>query len=102
VFFTPLLHGVFLSIYRGLKMKGYVTCPDCGSRFPIRLPQKSTKTAEVVCLKCGHGWRYEGSLRSRIHCPKCGSTKNDVNRKIFGKWNLTNLRGKTVKREKRL
>jgi len=61
-------------------MKGYVTCPECDCRFPIKLPQKPTKTADVVCLKCGHRWQYEGSLRSRIHCPKCGSTRNKVNR----------------------
>ena len=77
-------------------MKGYVICPECGCRFSIAIPEKRKRTAEVVCLKCGHRWHYEGSLRSRIHCPKCGSTKNNLNRKIFGKWTLKKLSGKTI------
>jgi len=76
-------------------MKGYVTCPECACRFPIVIPGDPKRKAEVICLKCAHRWHYEGSLKSRVHCPKCGSTKNNLNRKIFGKWNRKKLYGKT-------
>jgi Primosomal protein N'' (replication factor Y) - superfamily II helicase len=76
-------------------MKGYVTCPDCGCRFAVDIPSEPKKRADMICLKCGHRWQYEGSLKSRVHCPKCGSTKNELNRKTFGKWHLENLYVKT-------
>ena len=45
-----------------------------------------TKT-HVKCIRCGHEWDYtKGIPHYRIHCPDCGSTQNELNRKVFGKW----------------
>jgi len=65
-----------------------VKCPNCGvsSTFTIKIPRPKLKMAQVTCLECGHQWTYKGTLTRRVECPRCGSTKNEVNRKVFGKW----------------
>ncbi|MEM3845099.1 MAG: hypothetical protein QXU98_05300 [Candidatus Parvarchaeota archaeon] len=41
----------------------------------------------VKCLVCQYEWYYsKGIPKYRVRCPRCGSVRNDLNRKTFGKW----------------
>lgn len=60
-----------------------VECPKCGHGFPVKTFEEFW-TADVACLSCGYEWFYQGRLKRRIECPKCGSTKNEVSRGRFG------------------
>ena len=75
------------------KLQLTVKCPSCGVKnsYVISVPFPRKYKAEVTCLKCGHEWTYEGILSRRIECPMCGSTRNDVNRRVFGKWKKERL-----------
>jgi len=70
-------------------------CKHCGkkSTYEISIPKPKVKRVRVTCLnsKCGYSWVYQGTLKRRIECPRCRSTKNAVNRKVFGSWNKENL-----------
>lgn len=63
-------------------------CPTCGTEFKkdLKIKNPEIKTVKVKCLKCDHSWTYHGNLKHRIRCPKCGSSRNEANRRIFGKW----------------
>lgn len=63
-------------------------CPKCGHIYTrkLKLPEPQIKVKKIECLKCGHKWTYRGMLKSRIRCPQCHSSKNKVNREIFGKY----------------
>lgn len=67
-----------------------LTCPKCGHKYTrrVRMPEPKKKVVRVECLKCGNKWTYQGTLKSRIRCPKCHSSRNEVNRKLFGKYQL--------------
>ena len=67
-----------------------LTCPECGHEYTrkVRIPEPQIKVRKVECLKCGKRWVYRGMLKSRIRCPKCHSSKNEVNRKEFGRFEL--------------
>ena len=40
----------------------------------------------VYCPRGGHHWKYsKGKPKYRIRCPKCRSTRNELNRYVFGK-----------------
>ena len=67
-----------------------LTCPKCSHKYTrkIKIPEPQLKTRKVECLKCGKKWTYRGMLKSRIRCPKCHSSKNEVNRKEFGAFEL--------------
>jgi len=42
---------------------------------------------QVNCKKCKHKWLYtRGKPEYRIRCPKCHSSKNDLNSELFGVW----------------
>lgn len=64
-------------------------CPQCEYQYKVRVNTDNLRqryTALVTCLNCKHQWNYRGVLTRRTECPKCGSTKNDLNRQQFGKW----------------
>jgi len=65
-----------------------IECPKCGHKFDrkVRVIPPDLKQKDVHCLKCGYKWHYIGFLKSRIRCPRCGSSKNEVNRKTFGRF----------------
>ena len=63
-----------------------LVCPECGHKYTenVEVPERQLEVVDVECLKCGHKWTYKGTLKSRIRCPICRSSKNKVNREIFG------------------
>jgi len=65
-----------------------IECPKCGEKITrkVKVPVAELHTKHVECLRCGHKWTYRGMLRSRIRCPKCGSSRNEANRKTFGRY----------------
>ncbi len=51
------------------------------------MDESEIKKIPVKCLVCGHEWYYSrGTPKYRIKCPRCGSVRNDLNRKMFGIW----------------
>lgn len=53
----------------------------------IELERKIIEGIEIRCSKCDYVWFYKkGIPKYRTHCPKCNSTKNNVNQELFGKW----------------
>jgi len=60
-----------------------------------QITKKREKTSEntrrVICLRCSYTWFYGGKLahrqprvKNRCRCPRCHSSQNNFNRKIFG------------------
>ena len=48
---------------------------------------KSIERIPVKCLVCGYEWNYsKGIPKYRVRCPRCGSVRNELNRKTFGIW----------------
>jgi len=65
-----------------------LACRHCGkeSAYVLKIPLAKLKSVKVDCLKCGYSWDYRGRLERRIECSKCGSTQNEVSRKVFGSY----------------
>ena len=72
-----------------------LVCRHCGktSTYKITPPKPKLKRVDVTCLNkgCGYSWVYQGMLKRRVECPKCGSVKNEVSRKKFGSWTKKEL-----------
>ena len=71
-------------------------CPKCHYEYTdnIEISESQIKIIDVGCLKCGHKWTYRGMLKSRIRCPKCRSSRNEVNREIFGLFKREDIESK--------
>ena len=54
----------------------------------------------IVCMKCEHKWKHKGQFKHRIRFPKCHSSKNEVNRRIFGIWRPDKVLKKSERRRK--
>jgi ribosomal protein S14 len=50
--------------------------------------KKKIERIHVRCLVCCYEWDYSRGFppKYRVKCPRCGSTRNDLNRKAFGIW----------------
>jgi len=80
---------------RGQLSNGSLRAEVCGRAFTVSLGEPTgrrpsepvTLVSEwVECLRCSHRWFYRGGARRRVECPRCGSTKNEFNRRRFGAW----------------
>jgi len=59
--------------------------------------KKTIERIPVKYLVCGYEWEYsKGIPKYMVRCLRCGSVRNDLNRKTFGKMKLNQLNISTV------